>query len=116
MLLLSRNRHQNIVIGDRIVVSVLGIRRGRVRLGISAPKELPVHRQEVFDVMDRPGAGRQASSGGIGCDVTSPAAEAQQTVGAIDAKRPPWVARVYRLADLSADFASARPTFSQHVL
>jgi len=47
MLVLSRRPEQEIVIGDNIVVKVLGFRGKQVRLGITAPKGVPVHRREI---------------------------------------------------------------------
>jgi carbon storage regulator len=47
MLVLSRKNGEEIVIGDNIVVTVLAVQGDRVKLGISAPGEVPVHRQEV---------------------------------------------------------------------
>ena len=49
MLVLSRQRHENIIIGDDIVVTVVEIRGKNVRLGITAPKNIIVNRQEVYD-------------------------------------------------------------------
>ena len=49
MLVLSRKLNQQICIGDRITVTVLEIRGNRVRLGIEAPAEVPVFRQELLD-------------------------------------------------------------------
>jgi carbon storage regulator len=48
MLVLSRKLNESIVINDDIVVTVLGVKGDRVRLGIEAPGEIPVHRQEVY--------------------------------------------------------------------
>lgn len=48
MLLLTRKKGQSIHIGADIEVTVLGVQRGQVRLGIEAPKETPVHRDEVY--------------------------------------------------------------------
>jgi carbon storage regulator len=48
------------VIGDDVVVEVVGIDFDRVRLGIIAPKEIPLHRQEVFDAIHGPGATERA--------------------------------------------------------
>jgi carbon storage regulator len=48
MLILSRKRNEQIVIGDGIVVTVVSVRRGNVRLGIEAPAGTPVHRREVY--------------------------------------------------------------------
>lgn len=48
MLLLTRRRHQSIMIGDDICIQVLGIMGHHVELGITAPKNISVHREEVF--------------------------------------------------------------------
>jgi carbon storage regulator len=53
MLVLSRKRDERIVIGDNIVITVVEVRGDKVRLGIEAPTEVPVHRQEVLDAMRR---------------------------------------------------------------
>ena len=47
MLVLSRKKNESIVIDDNIVITVVEIRGDKVRLGIQAPKEIPVHRSEV---------------------------------------------------------------------
>lgn len=49
MLKLTRKRHEKIYIGDNIIVTVIKCKTGRVRLGIEAPKNIKVHRQEVYD-------------------------------------------------------------------
>jgi carbon storage regulator len=51
MLVLSRKKNESIVINDNIVVTVVEIRGDKVRLGIVAPKDVPVHRQEVFEAI-----------------------------------------------------------------
>jgi carbon storage regulator len=48
MLVLSRKRGEGIVIGYDITVTVLATEGGRVKLGISAPSEVPIHREEVY--------------------------------------------------------------------
>ena len=53
MLVLSRQRDESIVIGDNIVITIVDIRGDKVRLGINAPTEIPVHRQEVYDAIQR---------------------------------------------------------------
>ena len=53
MLVLSRHRDESIIIADNIVVTVVDIRGDKVRLGIEAPSEVPIHRQEVFDAIQR---------------------------------------------------------------
>ncbi|PHY01224.1 MAG: carbon storage regulator [Planctomycetaceae bacterium] len=53
MLVLSRQRDESIMIGDTIVVTIVDIRGDKVRLGINAPSEIPVHRQEVYEAIQR---------------------------------------------------------------
>ena len=53
MLVLSRQRDETIMIGDDIEVTVVDIRGDKVRLGITAPKEISVHRKEVYDAIRR---------------------------------------------------------------
>ena len=53
MLVLSRQRDESIMIGDNIVVTIVDIRGDKVRLGITAPSEIPVHRQEVYEAIQR---------------------------------------------------------------
>ncbi|MEX0936353.1 MAG: carbon storage regulator CsrA [Pirellulales bacterium] len=53
MLVLSRQRDESIMIGDNIVVTIVDIRGDKVRLGIEAPTEIPVHRQEVYEAIQR---------------------------------------------------------------
>ena len=48
MLVISRKLGQRIVIAEAISVTVLEIGKGRVKLGVSAPAEIPVHREEIF--------------------------------------------------------------------
>ena len=53
MLVLSRKKNESIVINDDITVVVVEIRGDKVRLGVEAPKEVPVHRREVYDAIKR---------------------------------------------------------------
>ena len=53
MLVLSRKKDESIVINNDITIVVVEIRGDKVRLGVEAPKEVPVHRQEVFDAIAR---------------------------------------------------------------
>ena len=56
MLVLSRKKNESIVINDDITIVVVEIRGDKVRLGVEAPKEVPVHRREVFDAIHRAAA------------------------------------------------------------
>ena len=53
MLVLSRKKNESIVINDDIMIVVVEIRGDKVRLGVEAPKEVPVHRRELFDAIRR---------------------------------------------------------------
>jgi len=59
MLVLSRKKDEKIVIGDNITLMVIEIRGDKVRLGIEAPRDTPVHRQEVYDAIQRDGVNRE---------------------------------------------------------
>ena len=53
MLVLSRQRDETIVIGDNIEITVVDIRGDKVRLGITAPREIQVHRKEIYEAIKR---------------------------------------------------------------
>lgn len=53
MLVLSRKKNESIVINDDITIVVVEIRGDKVRLGVEAPKEVPVHRREVYEAILR---------------------------------------------------------------
>lgn len=75
MLVLSRKKNESIVINDDITIVVVEIRGDKVRLGVEAPKEVPVHRNEVYEAIRR--NQEQASKG------TAEASEAD-TAGAAE--------------------------------
>ncbi|MCH2200933.1 MAG: carbon storage regulator CsrA [Fuerstiella sp.] len=53
MLVLSRQRDQTIVIGESIRITVVGVRGDKVCIGIDAPRDIAVHREEVYDAIQR---------------------------------------------------------------
>jgi len=53
MLVLSRQRDESIIIGDNIVITIVDVRGDKVRLGIEAPREVSVHRREVYEAIQR---------------------------------------------------------------
>jgi len=63
MLVLSRQRDESIIIGDNIVVTIVDVRGDKVRLGIDAPREVSVHRREVYEAIQR--ENQQASKIGV---------------------------------------------------
>ena len=55
MLVLSRQRDESIMIGDDVEITIVDVRGDKVRLGITAPKEISVHRKEVYETIKREG-------------------------------------------------------------
>jgi len=53
MLVLTRKRDEQIVINDNIVITIVEVRGDKVRIGIEAPKKIPVHRREVYDAIKK---------------------------------------------------------------
>jgi carbon storage regulator len=53
MLVLSRKKDETIMIGDEVEITIVDVRGDKVRLGITAPKSIPVHRREVYDAIQR---------------------------------------------------------------
>ena len=53
MLVLSRKKNESIMINNEIKIMVIGIRGDKVRLGVEAPREVPVHRREVYEAIQR---------------------------------------------------------------
>lgn len=68
MLVLSRQRDETIMIGDEIEITVVDIRGDKVRLGINAPRQIQVHRKEVYEAIRRENAaaaGEKINSGDL---------------------------------------------------
>jgi carbon storage regulator len=62
MLILTRRVGETLMIGDRVTVTVLGVKGNQVRMGINAPKELAVHREEIFQRLQGKDATSSAAS------------------------------------------------------
>jgi carbon storage regulator len=81
MLVLSRKKDESIVINNDITIVVVEIRGDKVRLGVEAPKEVPVHRQEVFEAIAR---GETVAE-----TVDIDSGKARQLDDTVDGKQPP---------------------------
>ncbi len=53
MLILTRRLGEVLIIGDNVKVTVLGVKGNQVRLGVNAPKEVSVHREEIYDLIQK---------------------------------------------------------------
>ena len=53
MLVLSRQKDESIIIGDDVEITIVDVRGDKVRLGINAPRNISVHRREVYDAIQR---------------------------------------------------------------
>lgn len=63
MLILTRRVGETLMIGDNVTVTVLGVKGNQVRLGINAPKDVAVHREEIFQRIQREDASKTPSEG-----------------------------------------------------
>ncbi|MEX2516346.1 MAG: carbon storage regulator CsrA [Gammaproteobacteria bacterium] len=64
MLILTRRVGESLMIGDEINVTVLGIRGNQVRIGVNAPKDVAVHREEIYErIKQETGGGSTTDSG-----------------------------------------------------
>ena len=66
MVIISRKRDESIMIGDDIVITVIDIRGDKVRLGVECPREMPFHRREVWEAIQRENARTRANTGETG--------------------------------------------------
>jgi len=60
MLILTRRVGETLMVGDEVTVTVLGVKGNQVRIGVNAPKDVAVHREEIYDRIRKEGTGEDA--------------------------------------------------------
>ena len=86
MLILTRRVGETLMVGDEVTVTVLGVKGNQVRIGVNAPRDVAVHREEIYERIRRERAGEvngaasgelaSADAGARGAAVREPAEEA----------------------------------------
>ena len=79
MLVLSRQRDESIMIGDDVEITIVDVRGDKVRLGITAPKQIPVHRREIYDAIQREKAQKAEAEGENQSETPAPKDQAEKT-------------------------------------
>ena len=64
MLVLSRQKDESIMIGDEVEITIVDVRGDKVRLGITAPKSIAVHRREIYDAIQREKKAKEGAAPG----------------------------------------------------
>ena len=71
MLILTRRVGETLMIGDEVTVTVLGVKGNQVRIGVNAPRDVAVHREEIYERIKREKAEQAEQQGEAGPDAAS---------------------------------------------
>ncbi len=71
MLILTRRVGETLMIGDQVTVTVLGVKGNQVRIGINAPKDVSVHREEIYQRIRRDGDDAAPAEGEVAVEPSS---------------------------------------------
>jgi carbon storage regulator len=81
MLVLSRQKDESIIIGDDIEITIVDVRGDKVRLGINAPREISVHRKEIYEAIQREKAQQRAAESAATGQGQTPKADDSKSAG-----------------------------------
>ena len=65
MLILTRRIGETLMIGDDVTITVLGVKGNQVRIGVNAPKDVAVHREEIYERIQKEKTGEDSSGGSV---------------------------------------------------
>ena len=88
MLVLSRQRDESIMIGDDVEITIVDVRGDKVRLGIAAPKKIPVHRREIYDAIQREKAQKAEAEAAAAANPSEEPAEKAEEPTATETDKP----------------------------
>jgi len=81
MLILTRRVGETLIIGDDVTVTVLGVKGNQVRIGVDAPKSISVHREEIYERIQREKEAQKQAAEKEGGDTATPSSVVENVTG-----------------------------------